>query len=243
VKIIELENIIKNYYVGSITVEALRDVSISINKNEYVAIMGPSGSGKSTLMNIIGCLDTLTKGLYVLNGTDVSFMTDNELATIRNKEIGFVFQTFNLLPRYSAFENVMLPLVYAGMPRRSRIERAEKVIADVGLSDRAEHKPNELSGGQRQRVALARALVNNPSIILADEPTGNLDTKTSIEIMTLFEEIHKKGNTIIVVTHEEDIAMHARRVIRLRDGKIESDVINDKPAMGNIIETKIESKS
>lgn len=231
-EIIKLQNIIKNYYVGTITVEALRDVSININQNEYVAIMGPSGSGKSTLMNIIGCLDTLTKGTYILNNTDVSFMTDNELANIRNKEIGFVFQTFNLLPRYSAFENIMLPLVYAGIPRKNRVERVDKVIEDVGLSDRALHKPNELSGGQRQRVAVARALVNNPSIILADEPTGNLDTKTSIEIMALFEDIYKKGNTIIVVTHEEDIANHARRIIRLRDGKIESDTINKKPAMG-----------
>ncbi|MBN2776454.1 MAG: ABC transporter ATP-binding protein [Bacteroidales bacterium] len=229
---IKLENIIKNYYVGTITVEALRDVTININQNEYVAIMGPSGSGKSTLMNIIGCLDTLTKGTYILNNTDVSFMTDNELANIRNKEIGFVFQTFNLLPRYTAFENIMLPLVYAGMPRKNRVERVDKVIEDVGLSDRALHKPNELSGGQRQRVAVARALVNDPSIILADEPTGNLDTKTSIEIMALFEDIYKKGNTIIVVTHEEDIANHARRIIRLRDGKIESDTINKNPAMG-----------
>lgn len=232
-KIIELENIVKNYYVGSITVEALRSVNLSIGSNEYVAIMGPSGSGKSTLMNIIGCLDTITDGRYILNGTDVSDMTDNELATTRNKEIGFVFQTFNLLPRYTAFDNVMLPLVYAGMPSKQRFERAEKVIADVGLSDRSNHKPNELSGGQRQRVAVARALVNNPSIILADEPTGNLDTKTSIEIMALFEEIYKKGNTIVVVTHEEDIARHARRIVRLRDGLIESDVINEHPAMGN----------
>lgn len=230
-EIIKLQNIIKNYYVGTITVEALRDVSININQNEYVAIMGPSGSGKSTLMNIIGCLDTLTRGTYILNNTDVSFMTDNELANIRNKEIGFVFQTFNLLPRYTAFENIMLPLVYAGMPRKNRVERVDKVIEDVGLSDRALHKPNELSGGQRQRVAVARALVNSPSIILADEPTGNLDTKTSIEIMALFEDIYKKGNTIIIVTHEEDIANHARRIIRLRDGKIESDLINKNPAM------------
>jgi len=230
-EIIELKNIIKNYYVGTITVEALRDVSINIGENEYVAIMGPSGSGKSTLMNIIGCLDTITKGTYVLNGTDVSDMTDNELANTRNKEIGFVFQTFNLLPRYTAFENVMLPLVYAGMPRKNRISRVDKVMEDVGLTDRTLHKPNELSGGQRQRVAVARALVNEPSIILADEPTGNLDTKTSIEIMALFEDIHKKGNTIVVVTHEEDIALHARRIIRLRDGKVESDIINENPAM------------
>lgn len=231
-KVIELENIVKNYYVGAITVEALRTVNLTIGLNEYVAIMGPSGSGKSTLMNIIGCLDTITNGRFILNGTDVSFMTDNELATIRNKEIGFVFQTFNLLPRYTAFENVMLPLVYAGMPTKQRIERTDKVIEEVGLTDRSQHRPNELSGGQRQRVAVARALVNNPSIILADEPTGNLDTKTSIEIMGLFEEIYKQGNTIVVVTHEEDIARHARRIVRLRDGIIESDIINEHPAMG-----------
>ncbi len=233
-KVIELENIVKNYYVGSITVEALRKVNLTIGLNEYVAIMGPSGSGKSTLMNILGCLDTITEGRYVLNGTDVSFMTDNELATTRNKEIGFVFQTFNLLPRYTAFENVMLPLVYAGMPSKERTERTEKVINEVGLSDRSHHRPNELSGGQRQRVAVARALVNKPSLILADEPTGNLDTKTSIEIMGLFEEIYKQGNTIVVVTHEEDIARHARRIVRLRDGIIESDVINENPAMASV---------
>lgn len=231
-KVIELKDIVKNYYVGTITVEALRRVSLTIEENEYVAIMGPSGSGKSTLMNIIGCLDTITAGTYVLNGTDVSDMTDNELAETRNKEIGFVFQTFNLLPRYTAFENVMLPLVYAGIPTKDRFTQTEKVIESVGLADRSHHKPNELSGGQRQRVAVARALVNNPSIILADEPTGNLDTKTSIEIMGLFEEIYKQGNTIVVVTHEEDIARHARRIVRLRDGIIESDVINEHPAMG-----------
>jgi putative ABC transport system ATP-binding protein len=228
VKIIDLQNIIKNYYVGVHTVEALRSLNLSVGKNEYVAIMGPSGSGKSTLMNIIGCLDTPTKGQYILNGTDVSYMSDNELATIRNKEIGFVFQTFNLLPRYTAFENVMLPLVYAGVSKKIRTERVEKVINDVGLSERANHKPNELSGGQRQRVAVARALVNSPSIILADEPTGNLDTKTSIEIMNLFEEIYEQGNTILLVTHEEDIANHARRIVRLRDGEIESDIVNRK---------------
>lgn len=227
-KIIDLQNIIKNYYVGVHTVEALRSLNLSVGKNEYVAIMGPSGSGKSTLMNIIGCLDTPTKGQYILNGTDVSYMSDNELATIRNKEIGFVFQTFNLLPRYTAFENVMLPLVYAGVSKKIRTERVEKVINDVGLSERANHKPNELSGGQRQRVAVARALVNSPSIILADEPTGNLDTKTSIEIMNLFEEIYEQGNTILLVTHEEDIANHARRIVRLRDGEIESDIVNRK---------------
>ncbi len=228
-KIIDLIGIVKNYYVGTHIVRALRNVDLCIGENEYVAIMGPSGSGKSTMMNIIGCLDSLTKGQYVLNGIDVSFMTDNELAEVRNKEIGFVFQTFNLLPRYTAFENVMLPLVYAGMRKKDRIETVEKVLEDVGLSDRGHHKPNELSGGQRQRVAVARALVNKPSIILADEPTGNLDTKTSIEIMNLFEDIHNKGNTIVVVTHEEDIALHARRIVRLRDGEIESDVINNEP--------------
>ncbi|NLB86274.1 MAG: ABC transporter ATP-binding protein [Bacteroidales bacterium] len=230
-KIIELKDIEKDYYVGSITVNALKGINLEINKNEYVAIMGPSGSGKSTLMNIIGCLDSLTSGKYELNGTDVSFMSDNELAEIRNKEIGFVFQTFNLLPRYTAFENVVLPLVYAGISSKERLKRAEEVIDSVGLTDRSHHKPNELSGGQRQRVAVARALVNKPSIILADEPTGNLDTKTSIEIMTLFEEIYKNGNTIILVTHEEDIALHARRIVRLRDGLIESDQVNEQAAM------------
>lgn len=229
--VIELNNIIKKYVVGSQFVEALKGINLQIEKNEYIAIMGPSGSGKSTLMNIIGCLDTLTKGRYCLNGTDVSRMTDNDLATIRNKEIGFVFQTFNLLPRYSTFENVMLPLIYAGTSKKERIERTEKVIRNVGLEDRAKHKPNELSGGQRQRVAIARALINNPSIILADEPTGNLDTKTSIEIMSLFEEIYLQGNTIVLVTHEEDIAMYARRIVRLRDGLIESDIINDCPTL------------
>ena len=230
-KIIELKDIIKDYYVGSITVNALKGINLNICKNEYVAIMGPSGSGKSTLMNIIGCLDSLTSGQYELNGTDVSFMSDNELAEIRNKEIGFVFQTFNLLPRYTAFENVVLPLVYAGVSSKERQKRSQEVIESVGLTDRAHHKPNELSGGQRQRVAVARALVNKPSIILADEPTGNLDTKTSIEIMTLFEEIYKKGNTIILVTHEEDIALYARRIVRLRDGLIESEEINKNVTM------------
>lgn len=208
---------------------ALRSVSVDIRKNEYVAIMGPSGSGKSTLMNIIGCLDTPTEGIYVLNNTDVSKLEDNQLAEIRNKEIGFVFQTFNLLPRYTAFENVMLPLVYAGIPKAQRIVRAEEVMESVGLTDRAMHRPNELSGGQKQRVAVARAMVNHPSIILADEPTGNLDSKTSADIMNLFDEIHEKGNTIILVTHEEDIAKHAHRIIRLRDGEIESDTVNDNP--------------
>lgn len=219
----------KNYMIGTIVVRALSSVSVDIRKNEYVAIMGPSGSGKSTLMNIIGCLDTPTGGQYILNNTDVSKLQDNQLAEIRNKEIGFVFQTFNLLPRYTAFENVMLPLVYAGKSRAERITRAEEVMESVGLTDRATHRPNELSGGQRQRVAVARALVNHPSIILADEPTGNLDSKTSIDIMNLFDEIHKKGNTIILVTHEEDIARHAHRIIRLRDGEIESDTVNENP--------------
>ncbi len=228
--IINIRGLVKNYKIGTIVVHALRSVSVDIKKNEYVAIMGPSGSGKSTLMNIIGCLDTPTSGQYVLNSTDVSKLEDNQLAEIRNKEIGFVFQTFNLLPRYTAFENVMLPLVYAGKSKTERTARAEEVIEQVGLSDRSHHKPNELSGGQRQRVAVARALVNNPSIILADEPTGNLDSKTSVDIMNLFDDIHRKGNTIIVVTHEEDIARHAHRIIRLRDGEIESDTINENPA-------------
>jgi putative ABC transport system ATP-binding protein len=228
-KIIQLNSIIKNYFVGIQVVEALRSVTTDINRNEYVAIMGPSGSGKSTLMNIIGCLDTPTGGSYILNGKDVSKLEDNQLAGIRNTEIGFVFQTFNLLPRYTALENVMLPLIYAGVSKHARTKRAEEVIENVGLSDRKAHRPNELSGGQRQRVALARALVNHPSIILADEPTGNLDSKTSIDIMGLFQEIHMKGNTIIVVTHEEDIARHARRIIRLMDGHIESDSLNNNP--------------
>ncbi len=206
--------------MGTETVHALRGVSFSIEKNEYVALMGPSGSGKSTLMNILGCLDTPSSGEYWLNGKDVSKMTDNELAAVRNIEIGFVFQTFNLLPRNTALENVALPLVYAGVKKEEREARAAKVLTMVGLADRMSHRPNELSGGQRQRVAVARALVNNPSIILADEPTGNLDTKTSHEIMALFEEIHKNGNTIILVTHEEDIAQHAKRIVRLRDGLV-----------------------
>jgi putative ABC transport system ATP-binding protein len=226
---ISIRNLTKNYYIGTIVVRALNSVSVDIKKNEYVAIMGPSGSGKSTLMNIIGCLDTPTSGQYILNNTDVSKLIDNQLAEIRNKEIGFVFQTFNLLPRYTAFENVMLPLVYAGKPKAERIARASEVIDSVGLTDRASHRPNELSGGQRQRVAVARALVNHPSIILADEPTGNLDSKTSIDIMNLLHEIHRKGNTIILVTHEEDIARHAHRIIRLRDGMIESDTVNQNP--------------
>ena len=228
-KIIDLQNLVKNYYIGSIVVRALQSVSITIRKNEYVAIMGPSGSGKSTLMNIIGCLDTATNGQYVLNGTDVSKMDDNQLADVRNAEIGFVFQTFNLLPRYTALENVMLPLIYAGKSKSYREERAKKVLTDVGLEDRMTHKPNELSGGQRQRVAVARAMVNDPSIILADEPTGNLDSKTSEDIMALFGDIHQRGNTMILVTHEEDIAKHAHRIIRLRDGKVDSDQVNEQP--------------
>jgi putative ABC transport system ATP-binding protein len=228
-KIIRFESIIKNYYPGNEVVKALRSISLNISKNEYVTIMGPSGSGKSTLMNIIGCLDTPTSGTYILNNKDASKLIDNQLAEIRNKEIGFVFQTFNLLPRYSALENVMLPLVYAGVPKHERIMRAKVVLESVGLGDRMEHKPNELSGGQRQRVSLARAMVNNPAIILADEPTGNLDSKTSVDIMALFREIHNNGNTIILVTHEENIARHAHRIIRLLDGQIESDLTNENP--------------
>lgn len=221
--IITVEKLAKIYQVGSQEVHALRSVDLSIDRNEFVALMGPSGSGKSTLMNIIGCLDTPSKGTYMLNGKDVSHMDDDDLADIRNREIGFVFQTFNLLPRYSALENVALPLIYRGVGKAQRTERAEEVLHQVGLGDRMDHKPNELSGGQRQRVAVARALVNNPSIILADEPTGNLDTKTSYEIMALIDEIHNSGNTIILVTHEEDIAEHAKRIVRLRDGMVETD--------------------
>ncbi len=225
-EVIRLIDISRHYKVGSETVRALNNITLSILRNEYVALMGPSGSGKSTLMNLLGCLDTPTSGSYFLNGSDASRMNDNELAEIRNKEIGFIFQTFNLLPRSTALENVMLPLVYAGIGKSSRIEQAEKVLANVQLTDRMKHRPNELSGGQRQRVAIARALVNNPSILLADEPTGNLDSKTSVEIMGLLEDIHKAGNTIIVVTHEEDIAKYAHRIIRLKDGQIESDELN-----------------
>ena len=226
-KIIQLKEISKVYMVGgTIEVPALKSVTIDIEKNEYVAIMGPSGSGKSTLMNLIGGLDTPSRGVYILNGHDVSSLTDDQLAEVRNREIGFVFQTFNLLPRYDALGNVQLPLIYAGKPKAERIERARAVIDQVGLTDRIHHKPNEMSGGQRQRVAVARALVSNPSIILADEPTGNLDTKTSIDIMRLFSEIHRNGNTIILVTHEEDIARYAHRIIRLRDGLVESDEAN-----------------
>jgi putative ABC transport system ATP-binding protein len=221
--IINIEHIAKIYQVGLEEVRALRDVSLRIDKNEYVAIMGPSGSGKSTLMNMLGCLDTPTSGKYEFNGVNVSDMNDNDLARIRNKEIGFVFQTFNLLPRSDALHNVELPLIYAGISYADRREKARKALVDVGLADRIHHKPNELSGGQRQRVAIARALVTNPSIILADEPTGNLDSKTGEEIMMLFNEIHNKGNTIILVTHEEYIAEHAARIIRLKDGLVEKD--------------------
>jgi len=227
-KVIEIQNIVKNYQVGSVIVRALRSISVDIRRNEYVAIMGPSGSGKSTLMNLVGCLDTPTSGAYILNGTDVSKMEDDFLAEIRNKEIGFVFQTFNLLPRYTALENVTLPLIYAGIQKIEREKMAIETLRQVGLEDRMEHKPNELSGGQRQRVAIARALVNKPSIILADEPTGNLDSKTSVDIMGLLDEIHSKGNTVIVVTHEEDIARHAARIIRLLDGEVSQDVPNEK---------------
>src|SRR5689334_17205706 len=221
--IIHLENIRKNYYLGKQVIEVLKGISFDIFKNEYVALMGPSGSGKSTLMNILGCLDTPTAGRYVLNGKDVSRTTDNELAEVRNNEIGFVFQQFNLLPRLTAVENVALPLVYAGIPKRQRIEKAMEVLRKVDLTDRSHHKPNEMSGGQNQRVAIARALVNDPSIILADEPTGNLDSKTSYEIMSIFSKIHESGNTVILVTHEEDISHYAHRIIRLRDGIIETD--------------------
>jgi len=221
--IIKLEDIRKSYFMGKQELQVLKGVTLDILRNEYVALMGPSGSGKSTLMNILGCLDSPSDGKYILNGHDVSTMLDNELAEIRNKEIGFVFQQFNLLPRLSALENVALPLVYAGIPKKIRNEMAEEVLRKVDLSDRSHHKPNELSGGQCQRVAIARALVNNPSIILADEPTGNLDTKTSNEIMNIFSKIHEDGNTVVLVTHEEDISNYAKRVIRLRDGLIESD--------------------
>ncbi|MDB5143762.1 MAG: transporter ATP-binding protein [Mucilaginibacter sp.] len=224
--LITIKDIGRKYVIGSETIHALKSVSLTINKGEFVALMGPSGSGKSTLMNILGCLDTPTKGEYILNGINVSHMTDNELAEVRNSEIGFVFQTFNLLPRNTALDNVALPLIYAGINKEGRKERAKAALENVGLGNRVDHKPNELSGGQRQRVAVARALINNPSIILADEPTGNLDTKTSIEIMGLVEDIHAKGNTIILVTHEEDIAKHAHRIVRMRDGLIENDYAN-----------------
>jgi putative ABC transport system ATP-binding protein len=225
--VIQTKDIAKIYQMGTETVEALKSVTININRGEYVAFMGPSGSGKSTLMNIIGCLDTPTRGDYYLSSQNVSHMTENELAEIRNKEIGFVFQTFNLLPRQSALENVALPLIYAGYGKSEREDRAQEVLTSVGLGDRSRHKPNEMSGGQRQRVAVARALVNDPSIILADEPTGNLDTKTSYEIMDLFQMLHDKGNTIVMVTHEDDIAMYSHRIVRMRDGLVETDQINE----------------
>ena len=224
--LIKIRDIRRNFPLGSETVYVLKGIDLDIEKGEYVAFMGPSGSGKSTLMNLLGCLDTPTSGTYILNNRDVSSMSDDELADVRNTEIGFVFQTFNLLPRTTALDNVALPMVYAGASKTDRRKRAEEVLKDVGLADRMDHKPNQLSGGQRQRVAVGRALVNKPSIILADEPTGNLDSKTSVEIMALFDEIHAAGNTVILVTHEEDIAAHAHRVIRLRDGIIESDVRN-----------------
>ena len=224
--LISITDIGRKYVIGAEIIHAIKSVSLHINRGEFVALMGPSGSGKSTLMNILGCLDTPTKGQYVLNGTNVSQMSDSMLAEVRNKEIGFVFQTFNLLPRSSALENVALPLIYAGVSKKEREDRAKAALANVGLENRMHHKPNELSGGQRQRVAVARALINNPSIILADEPTGNLDTKTSVEIMGLMEEIHAKGNTIILVTHEEDIAQHAHRIVRMRDGLVEEDYLN-----------------
>lgn len=232
--LIDFDEIERVYQMGSHQVRALDKISLSIDRNEYVAIMGPSGSGKSTLMNIIGCLDTPSSGRYFLNGSDVSRMTDNQLADVRNREIGFVFQTFNLLARVDCLHNVELPLIYSGMPRRERRARALSALEDVGLGDRVSHKPNELSGGQRQRVAVARALVNNPSIILADEPTGNLDTRTGEEIMRLFELLYRRGNTILVVTHEEEIARHARRIIRLRDGLIESDVSVEAPVLADM---------
>jgi len=228
-KVIHLESISKNYRVGTQVVHALKNVSLDIFRGEYVAIMGASGSGKSTLMNIIGCLDTSTSGSYILNNRDVSRLSDNQLAEIRNKEIGFVFQVFNLLPRSTALENVMLPMVYSGVRKNERKKRAVSTLTDVGLTDRMLHQPNELSGGQRQRVAIARALVNHPSLLLADEPTGNLDSKISEEIMKLFAEIHRKGNTLLMVTHEEDIARHAHRVVKLKDGEIESDEVNPDP--------------
>jgi putative ABC transport system ATP-binding protein len=225
--LIIIKDIGRKYVIGSEIIHAIKSVTLTINKGEFVALMGPSGSGKSTLMNILGCLDTPTKGEYILNGINVSHMTDNDLAEVRNNEIGFVFQTFNLLPRNSALDNVALPLVYAGINKEKRNERARRALENVGLGNRTDHRPNELSGGQRQRVAVARALINDPSIILADEPTGNLDTKTSIEIMGLMEDIHAKGNTIILVTHEEDIAKHAHRIVRMRDGLVEDDYLNE----------------
>lgn len=231
--VISIEKLSKDYFLGQQRVSVLKSLDLYIQQNEYVALMGPSGSGKSTLMNIIGCLDTPTSGKYILNGHEVSALRDNELATIRNKEIGFVFQQFNLLPRLNALENVALPLVYSGIPKKEREERSRAVLKKVNLDDRWHHKPNQLSGGQCQRVAIARALVNNPSIILADEPTGNLDSNTSKEIMDIFSEIHASGNTVVLVTHEEDIARHALRIIRLRDGRIDDQSADSKPAIDN----------
>jgi putative ABC transport system ATP-binding protein len=231
-QVIKLDEIRKSYYMGKQELQVLKGISLSINRNEYIALMGPSGSGKSTLMNILGCLDSPTSGKYILNGNDVSMMADNDLAEIRNKEIGFVFQQFNLLPRLTALENVALPLVYAGISKKQRTEMAMEVIRKVDLLDRSHHKPNELSGGQCQRVAIARALVNNPSIILADEPTGNLDTRTSYEIMNIFSKIHEDGNTVVLVTHEEDISNYAHRVIRLRDGLVETDKTKQSVLVG-----------
>lgn len=228
-KVIEIKQITRNFQLGQEIVYVLKGIDLEIDKGEYVAIMGPSGSGKSTLMNLLGCLDTPTAGSYVLSGNDVSKMSDDQLAEIRNKEIGFVFQTFNLLPRTTALDNVALPMIYAGASKAERHDRAKEVLKNVGLADRMDHKPNQLSGGQRQRVAVGRALVNKPSIILADEPTGNLDSKTSLEIMNLFDEIHRAGNTVILVTHEEEVAEHAHRIIRLKDGNIESDTKNKVP--------------
>jgi putative ABC transport system ATP-binding protein len=224
--VIEVRNIIRDFKLGQEIVHVLKGIDLDIKKGDYIAFMGPSGSGKSTLMNLLGCLDTATAGSYKLNGTDVSSLSDDQLADIRNTEIGFVFQTFNLLPRTTALDNVALPMIYAGMSKKDRVARAKEVLTSVGLADRMDHQPSQLSGGQRQRVAVGRALVNNPSIILADEPTGNLDSKTGVEIMALFDKIHENGNTVIVVTHEEEIAEHAHRVIRLRDGVIESDIRN-----------------
>ena len=233
--IISLQGIRKSYFLGKQELPVLKGIDITIKRNEYVALMGPSGSGKSTLMNILGCLDTPTAGHYILNGKDVSRMGEDELAGVRNVEIGFVFQQFNLLPRLTAWENVAVPLIYAGVGKRDREERAKTMLDKVGLGDRGHHKPNELSGGQSQRVAIARALVNNPSLILADEPTGNLDTKTSIEIMDLFMQIHDSGNTVVLVTHEEDIAKHTHRVVRIRDGVVETDLANAHPLRGGLV--------